>query len=92
MTKYLRNSALITAIAIIGLSGCSQKEEVASTSIAQLQKALQEKDAKISALEAQNAKALSALNTESSDKNAVTNSLVPPNAKAGECYAKVLVS
>ncbi|RUM66317.1 MAG: hypothetical protein DSZ03_01400 [Sulfurimonas sp.] len=28
---------------------------------------------------------------ESNDVNAISNSLVPPNAKPGECYAKVLV-
>ncbi len=36
-------------------------------------------------------KAVSSINVESSDVNAVSNSLVPPNAKPGECYAKVLV-
>ena len=36
-------------------------------------------------------KTVPATTVESNDVNAVSNSLVPPNAKAGECYAKVLV-
>jgi hypothetical protein len=94
MTKYLRNSAILAAAAIITMSGCSSKEEVLSNSVAELQKALEEKDAQITQLEAEKSKALSsinAMNTEAKDKNAVSNSLVPPNAKPGECYAKVLV-
>jgi uncharacterized lipoprotein len=31
MTKYLRNTAVIAAAAIIGMSGCSSKDDVVSS-------------------------------------------------------------
>ncbi len=65
-------------------------------------KSRQESEAKLKNLAAQPAVAVqpdtattvtssTTASAESSDINAVSNSLVPPNAKPGECYAKVLV-
>ncbi len=91
MTKYFKNVAIITSAVVIGFSGCSTKD---SGSITDLQKQIQAKDAQISQLRNQNARALqsiNAMNAADKDKNSVANSLVPPNAKPGECYAKVLV-
>ncbi len=79
MTKYLRNTAIIAAAAIIGMSGCSTKENVvANDKIIKLQNEIDAKNAKISELQVENA-------------NKDRDSLIPLNAKAGECYAKVLV-
>lgn len=79
MTKYLRNSALFAVAAVLGMSGCTMKEEsvdLSNQKIIKLQKELNEKNEKISQLESENSK---------------RDTLVPLNAKAGECYAKVLV-
>lgn len=96
MSKYLRNSALIAAAALIGVTGCSTKDTIVSENdkIVKLQEEINAKNEQISQLEAKNSKAMNSINAmslEAKDKNAVSNSLVPPNAKPGECYAKVLV-
>ena len=99
-------STLGVAIAItLSMSGCANKDnskmllEQKDKTIAKLQEKLKvtksevsKKDMQIKQLQLQketlekNTKA-----AEKRDKNSVANSLVPPNAKVGECYAKVLV-
>lgn len=76
MSKYLRNTAIIAATLIIGMSGCANKSNVSDNRIIELQKQLDAKNAKITELE-----------SATSSKDAV----LPPNAKAGECYAKLFV-
>ncbi len=87
MKKYLLKSSVLAAVAILGISGCTTKEEISSVSndkIVQLQNELDLKNKKISELEIKNS-------SEVKDNNIIDNSLVPANAKAGECYAKVLI-
>lgn len=79
MTKYIRNSALFAVAAVIGMSGCTNKEQTVDLSqdkILQLQNDLDAKNAKIKQLE---------------NENSRNDNAIPLNAKAGECYAKVLV-
>lgn len=81
MTKYLKKNSIIVASLIIGFSGCTMKNQTADLSnqkIIELQKELEIKNTKISELEAKNT-------------NKENDTLLPFNAKAGECYAKVLV-
>ncbi len=90
MIKYSKTLAVSTAL-IIGVTGCSLKNGSNETlikkdkEIQRLTQKLQDKDKQIASLEN------SSSNIQNKDKNAVYNSLVPPNAKPGECYAKVLV-
>lgn len=79
MTKHLRNTALLAATALITMSGCTNKEQavdLSSEKIIELQKQLDEKNETILQLKSENQK---------------KDPLIPFNAKAGECYAKVLV-
>lgn len=79
MTKYLRNTAFFAVAAVITMSGCANKGQTADLSkdkIIELEKQLGAKDAKILELES---------------KSAQKDPLIPLNAKAGECYAKLLV-
>ena len=79
MTKHLRNSALFAVAALVTMSGCTNKEQsvdLSSEKIIELQKQLDEKNVTISQLKSENQK---------------KDPLIPLNAKAGECYAKVLV-
>ena len=78
MTKNLRNSAILAVAAVMTISGCASKEntEQSNQKIIELQKQLDIKNTKISELENENSKRIP---------------LIPQNAKAGECYAKVLV-
>ena len=94
MVKYIKTSA-ITAALILGITGCSisqssnealmKKEQ----KIKELTTQLETKDKEIKSLQNLNNKA--ALKQKELDENSVSNSLVPPNAKPGECYSKVLV-
>lgn len=100
-------STLGVAITIaLSMSGCANKDnsqmllEQKNKTIAKLQEKLQvtknevnEKDIKIKQLKSQNiALAKNTKEAEKKDKNSVANnSLIPPNAKVGECFAKVLV-
>lgn len=81
MTKYLKKSSIIVASLIVGFSGCTMKDQnvdLSNQKIIELQKELEIKNTKISELEAKNT-------------NKENDTLLPFNAKAGECYAKVLV-
>ncbi len=76
MLKNLKLGTIVTATLILGLSGCAVKEDTkANEKIVQLQKQIESKDAKISQLE----------------QSATKDTLLPPNAKAGECYTKVII-
>lgn len=76
MSKYLKNTAIIAATVIIGMSGCANKSNVSDNKIIELQKQLEVKNAKITELE---------------NSNSSKDSILPPNAKPGECYAKLFV-
>ena len=82
MSNYLRNSAILATAAVIGMTGCTSKDTMGTSSdkIVQLQKEIENQNAKISLLEDEKTRALTsiqAMNAESKDKNAVSNSLVP---------------
>ena len=94
MSNYLRNSAILATLTVIGMTGCTSKDTMntSSNKVMQLQEEIEAQNAKISQLELDKTRALNsiqAMNIEANDKNAVSNSLVPANAVAGECYAKV---
>jgi hypothetical protein len=94
MIKYIKLSAVATAI-IVSTTGCVSQNVQSNTidprdqQIAQLKKDLQAKEAKISQLSQMNEDIQSKAKADASKYD--TDSLVPPNAKPGECYAKVLV-
>lgn len=87
MRKYLLKTSVLAAIAVFGITGCTTKEEVniSNEKIVQLQKELDAKNIKISELETINSK------SQTNKENVLNNSLIPANAKPGQCYAKVLV-
>ncbi len=58
---------------------------------AKLQRIASDNKPAVTAVQPAAAAVVSSTSVEKRDVNAVSNSLVPPNAKAGECYAKVLV-
>ena len=98
MTNYFKNSAIAAAV-MLTITGCSVTDSSTGSSsnhalkmknqqIEKLTKTIQEKNNKIALLS--KASSTSTM-TKTDDTSAVENSLVPPNAKAGECYAKVLV-
>ncbi len=82
MTKKITSVVAMSAIAILGMSGCTKQpvsvstNEDVSAKIAHLERQISQKDAEISSLKG-------AKSTELS--------LVPPNAKPGQCYSKVMV-
>ncbi len=79
MFKNIKLTTILTAAAILGLSGCAVKQDTnANEKIVKLQKQIEAKDAEISKLENQKI-------VNNSD------SLLPPNAKAGECYTKLII-
>ena len=94
MVKYIKISAISAAL-IVGITGCSftnNSSEVLMKKDQEIQKLsaqLESKDKEIKTLQTLNEEAK--LQTQKTDENSVSNSLVPPNAKPGECYAKVLV-
>jgi hypothetical protein len=76
MFKNLKLGTIVTASLIFGLSGCSVKQDTqTSEKIVELQKQIESKDIKISELEGKVSK----------------DTLLPPNARAGECYTKVII-
>ncbi len=96
MTKYLKVSAVSAAL-ILSVTGCSIKNDSNEAlnkkdqEIHKLTQELQAKDKQIASLENSSSNMQTITSSNVKDKNAVSNSLVPPNAKPGECYAKVLV-
>jgi hypothetical protein len=97
MLNYKLITGLSLGVAIaLSTSGCANKDQNVDVlnqknqQIMELQKKLNEKNTKITELEDKSVQASNS-NSSHKDENAVSNSLVPPNAKVGECYAKVLV-
>lgn len=102
----LKSSVLYAALAALTLTGCAQKAEIASTecstieecsklldsqksAIGKSQDALSAKEKEIQALQAQLESAKSAATSTVPVEG--VNDLYPPNAKPGECYARVLI-
>ncbi len=85
--------ATISVVAVLGMSGCADKQpgssDAANQRIADLEKQISQKDATISKLKMSKSEAEA--KNESLPNDVVDNSLVPPNAKPGQCYSKVLV-
>ncbi len=94
MNTYLRIFAVSIGL-VLGITGCSQKNDLSDRllqkdrEIQRLSQQVKAKEEKISFLE-------TSMNKYDAKKTKVdeiddSTSLVPPNAKPGECYAKVLV-
>ena len=85
LNKNIITKLSLSVVIAIATVGCATKDpsgllEQKNQEIAKLQEQIKTKDSQISTLQS----------NEKNDNNAVSNSLVPANAKAGECYAKVL--
>lgn len=83
--------AISSTLAILGLSGCSYKKtdgDMQAKRIAELETKLSQTDAKVVTLSNENESLRGSMG--SGDSGAVVNDLYPPNAKPGECYARVL--
>lgn len=92
MRNYIKMSA-ITASALLTITGCStMSSDVAKDQeIQRLTQELTTANAKVAELDGTQTIAPTTVTKETNDMNAVSNSLIPPNAKTGECYARVLV-
>ena len=103
MNKYIKMSAIAASVAL-AVTGCSTMDvNVAKDQeIQRLTKELTTANEKAAQLDDANGRIieleyktmiqkLPVTTTETNDMNAVSNSLIPPNAKTGECYARVLV-
>ncbi len=94
MNIYLKVFAVSTGL-VLGVTGCSQKNDLSDQllqkdmEIQRLSQQVRTKEEKISFLETSMNKY--DVKETKVDKIDDSTSLVPPNAKPGECYAKVLV-
>ncbi|MBL4730392.1 MAG: peptidoglycan-binding protein [Sulfurimonas sp.] len=80
--------SLITASALLSITGCStmSNDVTKDQEIQRLTQELTTANAKVAQLDG-----TSQTSQETNDTSTVSNSLIPPNAKTGECYARVLV-
>ena len=95
MLNYKLITSLSFGVALaLATTGCATKDtnllNEKDQTIMQLQKKLNDKNDEIAQLNA-NKVAQDKTTAMQKDENAISNSLVPQNAKPGECYAKVLV-
>lgn len=98
-----KNKLFATAIAVSFLSACASTQTATDTSAVDtnttLQSELDEKNRMLAEREAQLARAQAALDSEKSKSESMSSpvmtssegDLLPPKAKAGECYARVWV-
>lgn len=85
--------AIGSSMAVLGLSGCSNNKmdnEMHAKRIAELESKLTQTSEKVVTLTAENQDLKNSMGTASNDVVSVVSDLYPPNAKPGECYARVL--
>jgi len=90
--------ALSSSLAVLGLSGCAHKkvdDNLQTKRIAELESKLSATNNKVTMLsdenrELRNSAGASTVTNTSTNFSNVSNDLYPPNAKPGECYARVL--
>ncbi len=89
--------AISSVMAVMGLSGCAQKKvmnndgDMQAKRIAELEAKLNQTDQQINTLQVENNSLRnSAGNVSDAGAASMVSDLYPPNAKPGECYARVL--
>lgn len=96
--KKLMGAPLSIAIAVALISGCSSTAK--TDNLGSLRATIEEQKAALAAQKAENSSLKESLQTAQQELNsgagtaaapAGSNPLLPPNAKAGECYARVLL-
>ena len=87
---------VLATVAIVGISGCSQKKSsyedanAQAKRIAELEQKLVMADQKLQQAQSENATLKNVQTESNAAMPASNNDLLPPNAKPGECYARVL--
>lgn len=94
MNKFLKLSVVCASVVVL-LNGCGDKESTIVTSdVSTLENTISSQNSTLSAQEKKIAELQALLNKKGSAVSTGyngNNSLLPPNAKPGECYARVLV-
>ncbi len=97
MDSFSRTARVCTlAFIAFGVVGCATSQQSASVSAdnamrAQFEQRIKQKDSEIDSLKGSLTQAQSSLAASSAPADAGAAPLLPPNAKAGECYARVMV-
>ncbi|CAA6812782.1 MAG: Retron-type RNA-directed DNA polymerase (EC [uncultured Campylobacterales bacterium] len=93
MNKLLQVSIVCGATALL-LNGCGNTQESVSSvsDVSELRSEIEVKNDALKSKEQQIARLEAILNEKAANNNSnENNSLLPPNAKAGECYSRVLI-